>query len=67
MVEAAMTDCWLTMLTHVAEAMAAQQYAGHLVRIPDLEEVTEPVADFLTSGLLQVERVFKGPRPRIEV
>lgn len=48
-----------------AESMAVQQYAGQLVHLP--EEVTEPLADFLTSGLQQVERVFKGPRPRMEV
>ncbi len=45
--------------------MALQQYAGQLVHLP--EDVTEPVADFLTSGFHQVERVFKGPKPRVEV
>lgn len=30
-------------------------------------EVTEPIADFLSSGMHQVERVLKGPRARSEV
>ena len=43
--------------------MAALSYADQLIP----EDVKEPVADFLSSGLAQVERVFKGPRPRNQV
>ena len=43
--------------------MAALSYAEQLIP----EDVKEPVAEFLSSGLAQVERVFKGPRPRKQV
>ena len=43
--------------------MAALSYAEQLIP----EDVKEPVAEFLSSGLAQVERVFKGPRPRRQV